>query len=298
MLLLVMNKYVIPHKPLQIYLYRIVEQYPTTFTDRFDPNPIEFDPYLFSSSQQCNHNFLPPFHEFQDVLDMNNAFTGDFCWWDDVGSANSFYEDYNSMFEPNYTQTLHLPSCENLGDCHGSSNNIVNNNGISESSEGTSMVMQQRSELTNSSSRNDEVVVVGGGGGGGVKRQSGGRSAKSGGLGMEEIQKYFHVPITKAAKELKVGLTVLKKRCRELNIMRWPHRKIKSLKSLIHNVKELGLTREVEMLEEHQRMLEQIPELELTERTKRLRQACFKANYKKRRFLSAAATTSTSTCFT
>ncbi|XP_052180671.1 protein RKD1 [Diospyros lotus] len=109
---------------------------------------------------------------------------------------------------------------------------------------------------------------------------------KSGALELHEIQKYFDVPITKAAKELKVGLTVLKKRCRELNIMRWPHRKIKSLNSLIHNVKKLGLTTEVEMLEEHRRMLEKLPELELTERTKKLRQACFKANYKKRRSLS------------
>lgn len=56
-------------------------------------------------------------------------------------------------------------------------------------------------------------------------------------LEMEEIRKHFDKPITKAAKEMKVGLTVLKKRCRELSIMRWPHRKIKSLKSLIRNVK-------------------------------------------------------------
>ncbi|KAH6770957.1 RWP-RK domain-containing protein [Perilla frutescens var. hirtella] len=108
---------------------------------------------------------------------------------------------------------------------------------------------------------------------------------KSSGLQLEEIQKYFDFPITRAAKELNVGLTVLKKRCRELNIARWPHRKIKSLKSLIHNVKELGLTNEIEMLEEHKKMVERIPEMELTERTKKLRQACFKANYKKRRSL-------------
>ncbi|KAK4436213.1 protein RKD4 [Sesamum alatum] len=108
---------------------------------------------------------------------------------------------------------------------------------------------------------------------------------KSSGLKLEEIQKYFDVPITVAARELNVGLTVLKKRCRELNITRWPHRKIKSLKSLIHNVKELGLTNEIEMLEEHKRMVEKIPEMELTDRTKKLRQACFKANYKKRRSL-------------
>ncbi|XP_042056070.1 protein RKD2-like [Salvia splendens] len=106
---------------------------------------------------------------------------------------------------------------------------------------------------------------------------------KSSALQLEEIQKYFDYPITRAAKELNVGLTVLKKRCRELHITRWPHRKIKSLKSLIHNVKELGLTNEIEMLEEHKKMVEMIPEMELTERTKKLRQACFKANYKKRK---------------
>ncbi|KAJ8554289.1 hypothetical protein K7X08_024967 [Anisodus acutangulus] len=115
-----------------------------------------------------------------------------------------------------------------------------------------------------------------------------GRHKKSDTLELDEIQRYFNVPITEAAKELRVGLTVLKKRCRELNIMRWPHRKLKSLQTLIHSVKEMGLTSEVEMLEEHQRMLEKIPEMELTERTKKLRQACFKANYKKRRAMAAA----------
>uniref|UniRef100_A0A2N9IVW1 RWP-RK domain-containing protein n=1 Tax=Fagus sylvatica TaxID=28930 RepID=A0A2N9IVW1_FAGSY len=108
-------------------------------------------------------------------------------------------------------------------------------------------------------------------------------------LELDEIQKHFDVPITKAAKEMNVGLTVLKKRCRELKIMRWPHRKIKSLKSLIKNVKDLGLTDEVKMLEEHKRLLERLPDMELTERTKRLRQACFKANYMKRRSLAIQA---------
>ncbi|XP_022891937.1 protein RKD3 [Olea europaea var. sylvestris] len=114
------------------------------------------------------------------------------------------------------------------------------------------------------------------------------RRYKSCALELDEIQKYFGVPISEAAKELNVGLTVLKKRCRELNIMRWPHRKIKSIKCLIDNVKELGLTNEIEMLEEHKRKLEQLPEMELTERTKKLRQACFKANYKKRRSMQAS----------
>ncbi|GMH08883.1 hypothetical protein Nepgr_010723 [Nepenthes gracilis] len=111
-------------------------------------------------------------------------------------------------------------------------------------------------------------------------------------LEYEEIQRHFEMPISKAAKQLNVGLTVLKKRCRELNIRRWPHRKIKSLKSLIRNVKELGLMNEVAMLEEHRRMLQRLPQMELTERTKKLRQACFKANYKKRRRLKTRASVS------
>lgn len=56
-------------------------------------------------------------------------------------------------------------------------------------------------------------------------------------LELSEIKKFFDRPIMKAAKELNVGLTVLKKRCRELGIYRWPHRKLKSLNSLINNLK-------------------------------------------------------------
>ncbi|XP_068666643.1 uncharacterized protein [Aristolochia californica] len=119
-------------------------------------------------------------------------------------------------------------------------------------------------------------------------------------LDFEEISKYFYVPITQAAKELKVGLTVLKKRCRDLGISRWPHRKMKSLNSLIHNVQELKRSsgalgeirqrvEEIERLEEHMKLMEKRPELQLTEETKKLRQACFKANYKKRRLVAIAA---------
>ncbi|KAI4307096.1 hypothetical protein L6164_030320 [Bauhinia variegata] len=113
-----------------------------------------------------------------------------------------------------------------------------------------------------------------------------GRKKKTCSLELGEIRNYFDVPITKAAKQLNVGLTLLKRRCRELNIMRWPHRKIKSLNSLINNVKEMGLTEEVAMLERHRMLVEKLPDMELTEETKRLRQACFKANYKRRKYLT------------
>ncbi|KAK6795456.1 hypothetical protein RDI58_008909 [Solanum bulbocastanum] len=56
-------------------------------------------------------------------------------------------------------------------------------------------------------------------------------------LSRDAISKYFYIPITRAAKELNIGLTLLKKRCRDLGIRRWPHRKLMSLQTLIKNVK-------------------------------------------------------------
>jgi hypothetical protein len=55
-------------------------------------------------------------------------------------------------------------------------------------------------------------------------------------LSRNTISQYFYMPICQAAKELNVGLTYLKKRCRELGIRRWPHRKLNSLQILINNV--------------------------------------------------------------
>ncbi|PWA83349.1 Plant regulator RWP-RK [Artemisia annua] len=124
-------------------------------------------------------------------------------------------------------------------------------------------------------------------------------------LSREVIAEYFYMPITQAAKELNVGLTLLKKRCRELGIRRWPHRKLMSIQTLINNVQE-GKTSEngaegkiqevIGRLEEEKRNLEEIPDLQLKDNTKRLRQACFKANYKKRKIMgSAPSVTNSST---
>ena len=41
----------------------------------------------------------------------------------------------------------------------------------------------------------------------------------------------------------------------------------------------------IEVLEQEKRMMEEVPAMQLDEKTKRLRQACFKANYKKKRFM-------------
>ncbi|TKY55088.1 RKD1 protein [Spatholobus suberectus] len=114
-------------------------------------------------------------------------------------------------------------------------------------------------------------------------------------LSRKTISQYFYMPITQAARELNVGLTLLKKRCRELGIRRWPHRKLMSLQTLINNVQELGkeegheneekLRNAIEMLEKEKKLLEEMPDIELEDNTKRLRQACFKANYKKRKLV-------------
>ncbi|VVA91349.1 unnamed protein product [Arabis nemorensis] len=112
-------------------------------------------------------------------------------------------------------------------------------------------------------------------------------------LSMETISRYFYMPITQATMELNVGLTLLKRRCRELGIRRWPHRKLMSLQTLISNVKELQkmggeenagkLKKALEKLEEEKRTIEESPDLEFEDKTKRLRQACFKANHKRKK---------------
>ncbi|CAN4089548.1 unnamed protein product [Withania somnifera] len=211
---------------------------------------IEFDPFQFANDLQNNH--LPFFglEEFEEI-------------WEDWGSLDLkllpplFQEDNNILIDANANTSVIPPNVthDTLGECPA----------FYEINSGPKEFIRKRNNNNN------------------------GRHKKSDMLELEEIQRCFYLPITEAAKKLRVGLTVLKKRCRELNIMRWPHRKIKSLQTLIHSVKEMGLSSEVEMLEEHQRMLERVPEMELTERTKKLRQACFKANYKKRRVSMPAA---------
>lgn len=42
---------------------------------------------------------------------------------------------------------------------------------------------------------------------------------------------------------------------------------------------------EIEVLEKEMKLVEEMPDKQLEDRTKRLRQACFKANYKKRRLM-------------
>lgn len=55
---------------------------------------------------------------------------------------------------------------------------------------------------------------------------------------------------------------------------------------VVYLMQEMGLDNEVATLEKQKKLLEKIPGMELNEETKRLRQACFKSNYKKRRLIT------------
>ncbi|QDZ21648.1 RWP-RK domain-containing protein [Chloropicon primus] len=70
------------------------------------------------------------------------------------------------------------------------------------------------------------------------------------GLSKKEISSHFHLPIIVAAKKLRVCVTALKSRCRQLGISRWPYRKVKKvdsvIKALVDQKSELRLQKSAE----------------------------------------------------
>ena len=56
-------------------------------------------------------------------------------------------------------------------------------------------------------------------------------------LVLEDLEKYFNVPLEEAAKALNISSTGLKTKSRELGIGGWPYRKLHSLQKLIENRK-------------------------------------------------------------
>ncbi|KAJ8467948.1 hypothetical protein OPV22_030500 [Ensete ventricosum] len=119
-------------------------------------------------------------------------------------------------------------------------------------------------------------------------------------IALTDLVKYFNLPITEASKYLRVGLTVLKRKCREFGIPRWPHRKIKSLNNLIQNLQEEVQRQEEEnksaavkavikrqrMLEGEKECIEKNPFMELQIETKRFRQDVFKRRHRAKALLS------------
>ncbi|CAN6279998.1 unnamed protein product [Urochloa humidicola] len=119
-----------------------------------------------------------------------------------------------------------------------------------------------------------------------------GDGSKAKTLTFELVSQHFSVPINQAARELNVGLTVLKKRCRELGIPRWPHRKLQRMRKLIDDVQELGKETEqvdvdltrfvVERLQETKKLIEERPKVPLDDKTKQLSQACYKEIWRRK----------------
>lgn len=94
-------------------------------------------------------------------------------------------------------------------------------------SEKQAIVLRSTNGETSEESREEKVRAC-------RKDKSANSSSKT--LSKGTISQYFYMTIAEAAKQLNVGLTVLKKRCRELGIQRWPHRKLTSLQTLIKNL--------------------------------------------------------------
>ncbi|CAN6541418.1 unnamed protein product [Malus baccata var. baccata] len=124
-------------------------------------------------------------------------------------------------------------------------------------------------------------------------------------ISLSDLAKYFDLPIVEASRNLNVGLTVLKKKCREFGIPRWPHRKIKSLDSLIRDLQEeteiqqkenkaaaLAVLKRQRMLERERESIERRPFLEMKTETKRFRQDVFKRRHRARALRSQGLSTS------
>ncbi|BFG39439.1 hypothetical protein CerSpe_257130 [Prunus speciosa] len=114
-------------------------------------------------------------------------------------------------------------------------------------------------------------------------------------IALSDLAKYFDLPIVEASRNLNVGLTVLKKKCREFGIPRWPHRKIKSLDGLIRDLQEeteiqqqenqaaaLAVAKRQRMLENEKESIERKPFLEMKTETKKFRQDVFKRRHRAR----------------
>ncbi|KAL6575554.1 hypothetical protein OROHE_000931 [Orobanche hederae] len=86
-------------------------------------------------------------------------------------------------------------------------------------------------------------------------------------LRLKDFVDCFDLPIEDAARKMNICPTVIKKICRKNGVLRWPYRKIKSIKKKISNeAKIVDLSddqeriRALEDIRKHQRELAQIYE--------------------------------------
>lgn len=58
---------------------------------------------------------------------------------------------------------------------------------------------------------------------------------------IEELRRYFHLPIVEVAKQLGICTTLLKKVCRKLKIKKWPYRQIRSITKSVQSLEMASL---------------------------------------------------------
>ncbi|GIL75371.1 hypothetical protein Vretifemale_5171 [Volvox reticuliferus] len=111
-------------------------------------------------------------------------------------------------------------------------------------------------------------------------------SGRGGGveITMEDLRRTFLLPAPQAARVLRTSTTNLKRKCRQLGILRWPHRKLDSLHRLrtlvLNEVRDAG--EQQALLDSISRNTEEIlqdPNLGLAPALKNLRQAYYKRGF-------------------
>ncbi|KAF6266467.1 RWP-RK domain-containing protein [Scenedesmus sp. NREL 46B-D3] len=125
------------------------------------------------------------------------------------------------------------------------------------------------------------------------------QSQSSHGVTQDMLRTVYDLPISKAARHLGVGVTVLKRICRDLHISRWPYRKRQSLHKLMATVENYSHTSSQSqavqsVCQQLQAFLDELmddPDREMEARIKKLRQAIFKQEYKARQGKCTAAAT-------
>jgi len=104
-------------------------------------------------------------------------------------------------------------------------------------------------------------------------------------------QFYLSSTIEGAASQLGVGVTALKKRCRQLGIKRWPHRQLQSMMNMIKGLKamlahgddDICIEDAIRQIEHHVDCIVQDPSYEIPKNVFRLRQAQFKDKHNAKR---------------
>ncbi|KAI3723892.1 hypothetical protein L2E82_35654 [Cichorium intybus] len=203
---------------------------------------------------------------YNDSVGMNPEFEGGFQYQDHFQMIQRNLEGFQNPGFIAKNQQL-LPTAD--------SNVIAPNFIFGLTNQDHAQMIQNDNSTTGFDSLNPRATVIG--------SESGSRQP----LSKEEIAQHFNKPLMQTARELNVGSTQLKQRCRKLGIKSWPQRQIKSLQTLINHTQESDNNpSRVDVilgLENEKRAIVEGSSSKITDTTKRLRQAAFKAVYKKRK---------------